>query len=603
MCGIFGIMGLDPIDKKSLGVLIKHSMRRGVDSSGLLIFNSNRYETYRADFSLKELLTRAHTDGASTIFGHSRLITNGHHDNQPVIESGVYVFHNGIIVNEAAAWEMLDETPSLTIDTEIIARIASRLLARGLDLNVIAGEILKVCQGVVSCALVVPSLGEVCLFSNNGSLFYGNMNKCTYYSSEKYPLQKIGCNEIQQIFESKIFKIKRITNEICLTEFKKQRLNIVPGLILNDSDASYLRYRAHSLRRCSRCILPETMPFIEFNEDGVCNFCLNYKVAAPVHSKDRLYELVEPYRRKHGPECIIPFSGGRDSCYALHLVINELKLKPITYTYDWAMVTDLARRNISRMSSRLKVENIIVADDIQKKRQYIKENLRAWLRRPHLGMLNILMAGDKHFFRHIESIKQETGVSLNLWGINPLETTHFKSGFLGIPPYFSNHSVYRSGISSQIEYHIKRLGQMILNPAYFNKSLWDTYSGEYYRSIHKKTDYFHLFDFWRWNESTVNGVLSSYDWELAPDTDCTWRIGDGTAAFYNYVYYTVAGFTEHDTFRSNQIREGDLSRSEALTLVSRENAPRFANIKWYLDVLGLDFVDTINAVNRIQSMY
>ena len=31
---------------------------------------------------------------------------------------------------------------------------------------------------------------------------------------------------------------------------------------------------------------------------------------------------------------------------------------------------------------------------------------------------------------------------------------------------------------------------------------------------------------------------------------------DGTAGFYNYVYHTVAGFTEHDTFRSNQIREG-----------------------------------------------
>ena len=27
--------------------------------------------------------------------------------------------------------------------------------------------------------------------------------------------------------------------------------------------------------------------------------------------------------------------------------------------------------------------------------------------------------------------------------------------------------------------------------------------------------------------------------ELAPDTRTTWRIGDGTAAFYNYIYYTV----------------------------------------------------------------
>ena len=41
-------------------------------------------------------------------------------------------------------------------------------------------------------------------------------------------------------------------------------------------------------------------------------------------------------------------------------------MKPVTYTYDWGMVTDLGRRNISRMCAELGVENIIVADDITK---------------------------------------------------------------------------------------------------------------------------------------------------------------------------------------------------------------------------------------------
>ena len=57
--------------------------------------------------------------------------------------------------------------------------------------------------------------------------------------------------------------------------------------------------------------------------------------------------------------------------YALHLVVNELEMRPVTYTYDWGMVTDLGRRNISRMCGELGVENIIVADDIRKKREYI----------------------------------------------------------------------------------------------------------------------------------------------------------------------------------------------------------------------------------------
>ena len=87
------------------------------------------------------------------------------------------------------------------------------------------------------------------------------------------------------------------------------------------------------------------------------------------------------------------------------------------------------------------------------------------------------------------------------------------------------------------------------------------------------------------------------------DTTTTWRIGDGTAGFYNYVYYTVAGFTEHDTFRSNQIREGQLSREKALELVQDENRPRYQNIKWYLDTLGFDFEQVIKIVNTIPKLY
>ena len=64
-----------------------------------------------------------------------------------------------------------------------------------------------------------------------------------------------------------------------------------------------------------------------------------------------------------------------------------------------------------------------------------------------------------------------------------------------------------------------------------------------------------MFDYIDWDEKTVNDtIINNYDWEKAVDTNSTWRIGDGTASFYNYVYTLIAGFSENDTFRSNQIR-------------------------------------------------
>ena len=145
---------------------------------------------------------------------------------------------------------------------------------------------------------------------------------------------------------------------------------------------------------------------------------------------------------------------------------------------------------------------------------------------------------------------------------------------------------------------------MLESPKYFNRSLFDTLSGEYYRSFTQKHDYFHLFDYWTWDECEIDKtLLGDYDWEKAPDTSTTWRIGDGTAALYNYIYYTVAGFTEHDTFRSNQIREGQIDRQAALTLVREENKPRYQNIRWYLDTLKMDFSTVINVINKIPKLY
>ena len=65
----------------------------------------------------------------------------------------------------------------------------------------------------------------------------------------------------------------------------------------------------------------------------------------------------------------------------------------------------------------------------------------------------------------------------------------------------------------------------------------------------------------------------------------------------------LAGFTEHDTFRSNQIREGELSRQEAIEMCEDENRPRYPNIKWYLDAIGLEFAPVIKKVNLIPRMF
>ena len=603
MCGIFGILSPRFVNKSHLSILASHAKQRGQDSSGIIYVEKDICRIAKADFDICKLLSSTHLPKTHFIAGHSRLVTNGLNDNQPVVRDDIALIHNGIILNEQDIWTSLNIDRKYEIDSEAIIAVAMQARHNGVDFENLASEILAKCRGTVSAVILFVKERKACLFSNNGSLYYGARGEDIYFSSEKYPLEKVGCANIKQLLNSGIVIDIPVADEMYVHLRQKRKHNLIPPLIYSASEEKKLIYRPHNLKRCTKCILPETMPYIKFDSSGICNYCLNYIKRNNPKPTSRLLELLEPYRRHKEADCIIPFSGGRDSCWGLHLAVKELRLKPITYTYDWGMVTDLGRRNISRMCSILGVENIIIAADIEKKRRNIALNLKAWLKSPHLGMVSILTAGDKHFFRHVETVKRQTGISLNMWGVNPLEVTHFKAGFLGIPPDFGESRVYMHGLNKQLDYQSRRFKAMLSSPGYFNRSLLDTLSGEYYRSFTEKVDYYHIFDYWRWDERLCNEVLSQYDWELAPDTTTTWRIGDGTAAFYNYIYYLVAGFTEHDTFRSNQIREGQITRDEALSLVEIENRPRYQNIRWYLDAIRLDFSDVIGAINSIPAYY
>lgn len=606
MCGIYGIFTKSEVLNRSEIVhLAKTAQIRGVDSAGLVYMDNTNICVKKRDFGSIELVKSVDNLVKSKfIAGHSRLVTNDVSSNQPVIRDGLILFHNGIITNYEQVWDYLGIEATSSLDSEVIPALFEHFKNKGFEEPEVVNQIFNICKGVISAILISTTENKIFLFSNNGSLYYGAKSDSLYVSSESFPLRSIDVEGVQQVFglveHDYDFEKKYISVD---DEVVKDRDYLLPRFEYIPSREKMLTFSEHKLKRCSKCILPETMPYIEFNEQGICNYCATYTLKNVPKPVSVLKSLVEPFRKMNARDCIVPFSGGRDSCYGLHLVVEELGMNPIAYTYDWGMVTDLGRRNISRMCSKLKVENIIIAADISKKRDNIRKNVSAWLKRPHLGMVSLWTAGDKHFFKYCEEVKKQTGISLNLWGVNPMETTHFKTGFLGISPSFSNKYVYSKGLMSQMEYQFKRYREYFKNPSYFNSSIFDTLSGEYWRSINKKTDYFHIFDYWTWDESTVNDTLRGYDWEWAEDTPTSWRIGDGTAALYNYVYYTVAGFTEHDTFRSNQIREGMISREKALDLVTIENQPRYESIQWYLDAIGLEFEPTIKIINSIPRHY
>jgi len=590
-------------------------------------------------------------------FGHSRLVTNGSqlnsHNNQPVIKGDSIAIHNGIIVNGNELWKKYNDIEKeYEIDTEILLAIINRKIKLNKDsLSKIISDSVMEAYGTIATAIYLKEFNKFVLTSNNGSLYtITKENELIYFASEFSILEKLAKRiGIQKYIDN--YKIEPISpntgkiidlNDLSILGFNfsdnhahdkliatknsptsvnikdiNTDVNQHPVVIdLNyihltkeaESEKKILEYpidKVKNLKRCTKCILPETFPYIYFDELGICNYCKNYKAQKKNKSLDELFNLVEPFRKKRGEfDVLLPYSGGRDSTYVLHYVKNELGLNPITYTYDWGMVTDLARRNIARICGKLGVENIIVAANIHWKRKNINKNIKAWLKSPHLGMIPLFMAGDKYFFYWAYKVKKQLGIDLEIWGINKLENTDFKIGFANIKPNFLKKTIYSMSVINQLKLFAFVGKNTLRSPGYLNQSAINSIGSIASRFLTPKKDLYHLFDYIDWDEKTVNDtIIKNYDWEKAVDTDSTWRIGDGTASFYNYVYTLVAGFSENDTFRSNQIREGMINREEALDLVYKENEPRYNSLKWYLEIIGLDFVDTINKINNMKKLY
>lgn len=589
------------------------------------------------------------------VMGHSRLVTNGSQlndlNNQPVVKDGIIGIHNGIIVNETELWSRHPEIQrTYEIDTEVMLALVRKYIRDDWDVATAVSKTVNEIFGTVAAAFFIDDLNVLALATNNGSLYvFTNETGLFAFASEEYFLQKLaktmhldtnGNFWIRQVVPGKGFlldlehfrlqefsfsnedrKSLKISNrnepyKIVVQSFSDGRpqreLILDPAKIAANpkalSESALLEYnidRIQTLRRCNKCLLPETFPFIEYDERGICNYCNHYIVKNKPKPIEELFDLVKPYRRSDGGHnCIIPYSGGRDSTHTLHIAKKVLKLNPVAFTYDWGMVNDLARRNIARVCGKLGVENILVSADISWKRENIRKNILAWLKKPHLGMVPLFMAGDKYFFYYTDQVKKQTGLRLNIWGINPLENTDFKVGFLGVPPDHHKKRIYSLSAKRQAKL-LLTMGKNILdNPQYLNGSVWDTLGSFVSRSVVPHRDYYHMYDYYRWDEKEIEKlVLEEYQWETAIDTQTTWRIGDGTAPFYNYIYYTVAGFSEYDTFRSNQIREGMLSREEGMQLVMRENRPRYASLKWYTEILNLDFPSTMKIINSIPKLY
>jgi N-acetyl sugar amidotransferase len=149
---------------------------------------------------------------------------------------------------------------------------------------------------------------------------------------------------------------------------------------------------------CSKCVMSNQRPgsSVEFrhapdrkvtplhiDESGVCDACRFAEQKDTIDWGQReaqLLQLLDRHRRDDGEyDCIVPGSGGKDSCYAAHVLKYQYGMHPLTVTWPPILYTDIGLRNfgnwievggfdnvsfkpngrVQRLLTRLAVQNLL----------------------------------------------------------------------------------------------------------------------------------------------------------------------------------------------------------------------------------------------------
>jgi len=115
------------------------------------------------------------------------------------------------------------------------------------------------------------------------------------------------------------------------------------------------------MKYCKRCVMPDTRPGIQFDEEGICYPCLNHERKTRIAWDDRwrqLEELADKYRGSNGDyyDCIITASGGKDSHYQTYIFKEKLGMNPLLVSIDNVSWTQTGRMNWDNIRTRFGVD-------------------------------------------------------------------------------------------------------------------------------------------------------------------------------------------------------------------------------------------------------
>jgi hypothetical protein len=314
------------------------------------------------------------------------------------------------------------------------------------------------------------------------------------------------------------------------------------------------------MRRCVRCIMPETASGISFDEHGVCTLCRGW-VEPELAGEDALRTLVSLARGTAQPhDSVVPLSGGRDSTYVLYLAKRELGLSPLAVNFDNEFRNPQAVENMERACSILGVELLVVRLKRNLAAKRVRSRIRATIRHGlPAAPDSMCLACSMGYTSAVRREAEQRHIPLVLWGNSKVEM----KGPWGTPmpdknatstlERMLNPNTYLTeyyALLERIELHVRgnpivsRSTQLLRDPSVQEVS---------------------VFDYIPWQREVIKSTISSeLGWQKPEGSVSTWRTDCSIHELVNFAFVARVGHTADCVGYCKMINAGQMTRSVAL---------------------------------------
>ena len=344
------------------------------------------------------------------------------------------------------------------------------------------------------------------------------------------------------------------------------------------------------LTYCIRCCTPETQEGVTFDDMGICTACRSSEEKMHIDWSERekdLRRILDEAKEKSGAnyDCILLISGGKDSFFQAHVLVNVYKMKPlaVTFSHNWFSETGFYNLQLC-----LEVFNL---DHLQ---FTPARGLVNKLARKSLGVI-----GDSCWHCHSGvgafplQVATKFKIPLLIWGESISENDGRSSYqcqamkfdrdyFNKVSAKLTAEEMVDSNISEKDIHPFKLPSYQEIDQT----GVWGIHLGDYiFWDEERQTEF--IRDTYGWRETEMEGAYKGYK-----SAECI------MAGMHDFTCYLKRGFGRATWQASVDVRNGLISRKEGFELVKKHDQERPGALDYYMSITGFSEEEFYKYINE-----